>query len=195
MEQFRPDVSALPLRFWRVKHSTSTRYTGADGFTARDPDTEHTTDIKGLREAVRRALTWVSRFPSPFIAVIAVIADNACAQSWAQAYTDYTINLTQFVEIDTSKLQGILVVKLSNLISDLSIMLTEGAVQQMDDIYFRVRKILTQAIVSVAGPSEGKLAVGKFPVAALRSENDESSLHHDLAALFAKLQWKDQDYN
>jgi hypothetical protein len=151
MDNFSLAVYDLPARFYRVTYPNSTPFSETTGFEARNQSLVNLESTDRLRVAVESAFTWSSRSPSPFIAVF---SERDHAKRWAISYDRRDQGDVAVVEIDTSKLTNIKVLRLSTVVQALKINLSDGAAQHKLGAYLCLKTIPPQAIMSITPVSE-----------------------------------------
>ena len=151
MDNFGLNVSNLPDRFYRVTYPNSTPFSETIGFEARNQSLVDLESPDRLRNAVKYAFTWSSRVPSPFIAVF---SERDHAERWAISNGRRDRGNFAVVEIDTSKLTNVKVLRLSTVFQALGINLSDGAAQHELGAYLCLKAIPRRAIMSVTPVSE-----------------------------------------
>jgi hypothetical protein len=151
MDNFGLNVANLPDRFYRVTYPNSTPFSETTGFEARNQSLVNLESPDRLREAIKYAFTWSSRVPSPFIAVF---SERDHAERWAISYHRRHQGNVAVVEIDTSKLTNVKVLRLSTVVQALGIILGDGAAQHELGAYLCLKAIPPRAIMSVTPVSE-----------------------------------------
>jgi hypothetical protein len=151
MDDFRLIASDIPARLYRVTYPNSTPFSKTTGFKAREQSPVNLASPDQLRTAVEFAFTWSSRVPSPFIAVF---SEKDHAKRWAISCCQRGEINVAVVEIDAAKLTDIKVLKLSTLVRELDVRLSDGAAQHESGAYLCLKEIPPKAIISVSPVSE-----------------------------------------
>lgn len=154
MDRFYCPPAALPEHLYRVQYPSSRTILSGNGLEARDTNFFYSTDeIRDFRQSIINQLTWGHRGDQPYITCF---SDEKHAQNWAlkEPWTKGEGQNWTLLTINTRKMSGTAVFKLSELVKSFSLSLPDGARQHVQGAYLCLHSVPTSAIIRQASVEE-----------------------------------------
>ncbi|KAL8786503.1 MAG: hypothetical protein Q9213_002730 [Squamulea squamosa] len=156
MEKFICPPASWPVKLYRVQYPGCQTILSGDGLKARNTTVFYSeTEIHEFAQSIIKQLTWGYRGAQPYITCF---SDESHAENWALKEPWHNTPQKQdnwsLVVIDTSRMSGTPMFKLSELVMSLDLTLPDRALQHVDNAYLCLHKIPATAIVEIKSPQE-----------------------------------------